>query len=579
MDKDKSLVLPPSESLKDTVDNFNNFFQEKITSIRSRFKDPGDNSPSVGHQGFNGAKLSTFAPASIDEIQDILKESGFKTSSIDPLPDTLLRENQEIILPLLCDIVNTSLSTGNIDGAKLAHITPLIKGHNLDNSILKNYRPISNLTFIGKLIERIVLRRLNDHIGLNNLDIPFQSGYKKHHSTETLLIRVVNDLLIATDENRATVVMMLDLSAAFDTVDHGKLLSILRIELGIVGKAWEWFRSFLTGRCQKVKVGGEESYEIIIKFGVPQGSVLGPVLFNIYIRSLYSTVRKLKFAIQGYADDHQVFKSFTHLEEYTVLVDDVPDCFKQISMWMDEHYLQLNAGKTELIVFGSPATLNNLQIKGVFLNTDACIRLSPVVKNLGFRLDSNLSFRNQVSTLKSACFNKLRYIARMKSFLTTKQMSMLVQATILSSLDYCNALYFGCSKPVLSQLQLIQNRACRVIFGLKKRESLEDKLVALHWLKIEERIEFKLLLLVYKSQNELAPAYINELLPSNNIISSSRRRSSLHISLAHSSCSRAFQVAAPKLWHQLPSKIKNSSTLPLFKSQLKTHLFKKSHNI
>ena len=192
-------------------------------------------------------------------------------------------------------MVNLSLSSGNIDGVKLAHITPLLKGASLNHADLKNYRPISNLSFVGKLIERVVLRRLNNHLLLNNLNIPFQSAYKKCYSTETLLVRIVNDLLIASSKNTATIVMMLDLSAAFDTVDHGKLINILKTEIGISGCALEWFVSFITGRCQKVRIGEHESIEIVIRFGDPQGSVLGPVLFNIYIRSLYRTVQKLKF--------------------------------------------------------------------------------------------------------------------------------------------------------------------------------------------------------------------------------------------------------------------------------------------
>ena len=137
-----------------------------------------------------------------------------------------------------------------------------------------------------RLVERVVLKRLNDHLSRNNLDIPFQWAYKKHHSTETLLIRIVNDLLIATDENKTTVVMLLDLSAAFETVDHTKLLQILCKDIEFSGNAPKWFKSFLSGRCQKVSINGTESTKIIIKFGVPQGPLLGPVLFNIYIRPL-----------------------------------------------------------------------------------------------------------------------------------------------------------------------------------------------------------------------------------------------------------------------------------------------------
>ena len=120
---------------------------------------------------------------------------------------------------------------------------------------MKNYRPVSNLAFVGKLIEKVVQRRLDKHLTVNGLNIPLQSGYKKHHSTETLLIRVVNDILIASDQNKATVVLLLDLSAAFDTVDHKKLLSILENEIGITGLALKWFQSYLGGRCQRVRIG------------------------------------------------------------------------------------------------------------------------------------------------------------------------------------------------------------------------------------------------------------------------------------------------------------------------------------
>ena len=575
LDRDQELELPPSTSLKDTVDKFNIFFHEKIEKIRSNFGNSTHESGFSSDNVFYGNKLTNFDPTTEDEIKEILDDVEFKFSSVDPVPANLLKENLDIVIPFLCDIVNISLSSGSIDGAKIAHITPLIKGSSLDHSELKNYRPISNLAFIGKLIERVVLRRLNEHLTTNNLNISQQSGYKKHHSTETLLIRIVNDLLIASSESKATVVMMLDLSAAFDTVDHKKLLNILKVELGIDGTALTWFKSFLVGRCQRVQIGDEQSYEIIIKFGVPQGSVLGPVLFNIYIRSLYATAKKSIFAIQGFADDHQVYKSFSKLEEYTIMVDEVPKCFIEIENWMSKHFLQLNSGKTEIVVFGSPSVLSKLSIQGVFLKSNTCIRLSPVVKNLGFRLDNTLTMKSQVSHVKTVCFHKLRQIAKMRCYLTTKQLTILIQAVIMTSVDYCNALYFGCYKTVINQLQLIQNRACRIIFGLKKRDSVTEKLKSLHWLKVEYRIQFKVLLLVFKCVHNIAPPYISELIPLNNF--NSTRRSSFHI--PRISCDRAFSSAAPRLWHQLPSEVKECRSIESFKNNLKTYLFKKCYSV
>ena len=267
--------------MQTVVNDFNKFFAEKIELIRKNFSDEPDDliqQSNVFHTGFK--KLTEFELVTTEDIKLILNDTGFKTSSIDPIPSTLIEENIDFWLPIICDHVNTSLKTGSIDGAKLAHLS-------LDSSSMKNYRPISNLSFIGKLAERVVLKQLTEHLDAKNLNISYQSGYKKHPSTETLLVRIVNDTLVASDEGSVTIVMLLDLSAAFDTVDHQKLLHILKQEIGIDGIVLKWFTSFICGRCQKVKVSNFESCEIIIKFGVPKALSLGQSS-STFIYALYT---------------------------------------------------------------------------------------------------------------------------------------------------------------------------------------------------------------------------------------------------------------------------------------------------
>jgi hypothetical protein len=568
LDRKQSSKLPDyTEDLPKLASDFNSFFVDKIDKIRNGMKE--DTLPDMNEIPQDSA-LYEFQPATLEELEEIIKESGIKSAPADLLPQLLLKDNIDSLLPVILQLVNLSLSSGNVDGVKLADIVPLLKDSSLDANVLKHFRPVSNLTFIGKLIERVVLRRLNDHLSKNNLHCPEQSAYKKNNSTETLLVRIWNDLLIATDEKNATVVMLLDLSAAFDTVDHGLLLKILKAEIGIRGTAWKWFESFLTGRAQRIRLGNVTSDEILIKFGVPQGSVLGPVLFNIYIRSIYRCVKAHGFNIFGYADDHQVMKTFCTNSQCTVLGYELNECFKSIKRWMDRYFLQLNGGKTQIIVFGSARVLNNININGVNIASETAIRFIPTVKNLGIYMDSRLTLGHQIIQLKIKCFRTLRNICKIRFLLNKDQLEVIVNSLVVSCLDYCNGLFYGITEQLLRQLQLIQNAAAKAVLGKYKHDHLGDDLKKLHWLDVRKRILFKISLLAYKSINGIAPLYMQELFRyahHGHVLKLLVPQVNTKYGL------RSFSVIGPKLFNNLPESVTCSENVDIFKSVLKTFLF------
>ena len=182
-------------------------------------------------------------------------------------------------------------------------IDPLLKKMGLDVEGRKNYRPVNNLVSLSKLIERIVKARIEEHMEQHSLHNKRAFGYKKHHSTETMMVGAVNDILTGFDENKCTVMVFLDLSAAFDTIDIKKLLTILEEEIGLGGTALKWCESFLTNRTQRVKIDGQYSEELEVKYGSVQGSVLGPKFFNIYVRSQPEVFLKSGFKTSSFADD------------------------------------------------------------------------------------------------------------------------------------------------------------------------------------------------------------------------------------------------------------------------------------
>ena len=568
LDRKQGKLLPDtSDNIEELAKSFNEFFVDKISKIRENM--PMCSLP-IMQENPEGERFTEFEPATLEEIKGIIKDAGIKTSPNDLLPQQLYKENLDTLLPVILKLVNLSLSTGNVEGVKMADIVPLLKDDSLDPNVLKNYRPVSNLCFVGKIIERVVLTRLNDHLTKQGLHCPEQYAYKKNHSTETLLIKITNDLLIAADERSATVVMLLDLSAAFDTVDHNLLLSILEKEIGLGGTVLSWFKSFLTGRSQRIRLGKVTSEVIYIKFGVPQGSVLGPVLFNLYIRSIYSCVKRLGFNILGYADDHQILKSFKSKSQSEVLTVQLQYCFEVIKRWMNHFFLQLNDTKTQLIVFGPRNVLNELHINGVQLSSSTTIRFVSTVKNLGFHMDSCLTFDKQVAELKQKCYRTIRNIRKIKFLLNPAQVKVIVNSLVVSCLDYCNGLFYGASEKILRQLQLIQNSASKVITGKYKHDHLEDDLRQLHWLNIRKRIIFKIGLLAYKAINGIAPQYLQDMFQFSHHGHNLKLMVPATISKYGD---KSFSVIGPKIFNNLPLHVTTSISLDSFKCSLKTYLF------
>ena len=564
--------LPAHDSEKELADRFGKYFIDKVKGIRESFSSV-ESSVHVVPDSFSGSVLSNFEMVTINDIEALISEHGIKCSIADAFPPDLIKDNLDLFLPVWTDLVNASLKEGSMEGLKTAIVNPLIKESMLDSEVLKSFRPVSNLTFLSKIIERVVHKQLNNHMENNNLIMDDQSGYKKGHSTETLLVKITNDILIASDKNTATVLLLLDLSAAFDTVNIDKLLCILFSEIGIRGTALSWFKSYLYGRSQKVKIGNSFSEEVILEFGVPQGSVLGPVLFNIYIRSFYNYVRlNSNFDVQGYADDHQLYSSFSLSNQVYMLGENILNTLTVVKHWMNTFHLKLNKDKTNMIVFYPPHMQGTIhKINGVFLGSK-CIRFPSNVKNLGVLLDNKLSFKVQVNQCVQSCFMTIRKISSVKCFLSQDHRKVLVTSLVLSQLDYCNGILFNINGDTMRRLQAVQNCAAKLIFNRRKYDNgLSALFGTLHWLKVKERIAFKILLLVHKCLYCKSPAYLNDLLSlTDNFI---RTGNLITVKTNYASSDGAFSVGAPYLWNKLPVDIKLETRTIQFKRKLKTYLF------
>ena len=292
----------------------------------------------------------------------------------------------------------------------------------------------------------------------------FQPAYRKHHSTETAILRVCNDFLEGADDRKVNLVL-LDLSAAFDTIDHNILVKRLECSFGVKGTALKWFASYLKNRTQSVKVSGFQSGKgfLQVHFGVPQGSVLGPVLFTMYAQPLVHIMGKFTIPYHLYADDTQLFGS-VYPNELPDLINRFEHCVAEVKAWMKVNKLKLNDEKTEVILLGNNNITKYMYVPSPSLHiNDISLEATDKVKNLGVTIDKNLSLSFFISFLCKNSYIQLRKIASIRHCLTTEVTKTLVTSLVLSRLDYCNAVLAGSSKNFQSRLQVVQNNAVRLI--------------------------------------------------------------------------------------------------------------------
>jgi hypothetical protein len=388
------------------------------------------------------------------------------------------------------------------------------------------------------------------------------------------LLRVYDDILSETEYDTPVLAAFLDFSSAFDTIAHDLLIEKLHLMYGIEGPALNWIKTYLEERTLYVKIDDKFSKGRVTTTGVPQGSVLGPLLFCLYIQEIHDIVDKYNLSYHIFADDVQIYTplSTNHSELQSLRL-----CVADIKKWAEGNSLKLNDNKTKFLQINAP---NRMQIDYPLSYGDS-FNVDHHVKNLGIYIDERLSFRTQINDVCKRGFYMLRQLWRIASKVKSIELKkQLVHCCILSKIDYCNSLYCGLPAKDIKKLQRLINASVRFVFCLKIGTSTTLYLKRAHLLPVNLRIDYKICVLVFKCLNGFAPAYLSCLIKRKVSLQSLRIfNDDTLLQLPdvdkRNFKNRCFSKAAPRIWNSLPRSIREIRSLFPFKSSLKTYLFDK----
>jgi len=555
---------------KRIADGFNNFFVNIGPELANNIE-PVDENATISE--FLGPPIldSMFLKQVNDqEIINIVQNFKNKTSyDVENINMTIIKSVIHSIIDPLVHICNKSFLSGTFpEKMKIAKVTPLYKEK--DKGLFSNYRPISLLPQFSKIIEKLFSNRLDEFIEKNKILNDCQYGFRTGRSTSMALLELVEKIITSVDQNLYTIGVFIDLKKAFDTIDHHLLLQKL-YHYGIRGVAYEWIHSYILNRKQYVNFENHYSELLNIVCGVPQGSILGPKLFILYINDICNVSSLLHFIL--FADDTNIFRSDKNLNS---LINTINSELKKLEIWFAINKLSLNIKKTSFMVFGNRnipqdiiLKINNIQIERVY-----------VTKFLGVFIDNKLKWKDQTEKIRLKLSKTIGIIYRAKNILDKKRMLILYYTLFLPYLTYCCEIWGNNYKSNINDLFLLQKKIIRIICNVSYTHHTQELFLELKVLKLFDLIDLNTSIIIYKAVKNILPTNLKHILQihfSNN----SRQKDKInlqHLYARTTQRSMCLSVCGVKLWNSLSVQIKKSTHIHEFKYKFKERVFNNYSN-
>ena len=563
---------------RSVANEFNRFFTsvgrgtvDKIDSLASQCNYDRSKSVFVPRK-HPEANQFNFKPVECSEVASVVWSMPLnKSPGIDKIPARVIKDSLPAVLLILTSVINASFATGIFPCSwKMAEVSPILKDGDFEEP--NNYRPISLLPIMSKICERIALNQLMPYLLSNERLSATQSGNKKFHSTETSLIHTTEAILGGIDKRKVTTVVLLDMSKAFDSINHEILQQKLQ-DVGISSSGVTWFNSYLSQRHQIVRINNELSEPLPVDSGVPQGSILGPLLFSIYMSDLPSVFQHCQS--ESYVDDTKIYISFP-IQDRADAIFHINDDLLKIRNWCFDNYLLLNPDKTKLMISGSRQLLSKLPDVRLSLMGKE-FTPEKVVKDLGVTFDPNLTFYDHILKTVSSCMSSLAQINRVKYMFDKNTLMIVINALVFSKLFYCSSVWSNAATTHLLKLQAVQNFAARIVSNTRKFDHVTPVLKDLRWLPVKSQRYYRDAVLAFKCMTGQAPAYLSTPFLIRAEISGRETRNPqlLNVPLFKTTTGqRTFFYRTVSLWNSLETNLKLSESLDIFKRRLRGKLLR-----
>ncbi len=541
-------------------DVFNTHFVNISKDLAAKISQPS--SPFSSYLPNPNVNTLHLRPVTETELLNIIENSRDNAAGYDELPMQVIKKVATVLCPILTHVFNISISTGVFpEKMKLARVTPIYKSGPSSKPV--NYRPISVLISLSKLLERALYNRLMDFITENNILSPSQYGFRPKRSTETALLSFTNHVLNAFDNNSYLLCIFLDLSKAFDTVNHSILLTKLH-HYGVKGVAHTWFASYLSGRHQHVRVNGQTSTNLPVSCGVPQGSILGPLLFLLYINDICHSSKLLHFIL--FADDSALFSSDNNILN---LLNNVNKELKLVADWLSANKLTINTSKTHYIIFNRYKKFTYPLIP-VKINNEILTEVTET-KFLGVIVEKHLLWHKHINSIKAKVAKQCGIMYLTRDSLDRHSLLLIYNSLVYPTLIYAIGVWGGASNEALNCLVVTQKRAVRTITGLRRRDHTNNAFTNLKILKFHDLIIMFSSLFVYKSLNSLLDT--ENYFTTNNPNPHQTRNHPIYLPRTRSSQTQThIKYHGAKTFNSLPPDIKSKPSLQSFKKAVKKNI-------